>query len=151
MSDPVAILGSSLHVMDIKLFVHSLVWSLFSFQWWTKRSKGAACDTGDLYWSITVLFTNLMRRGDVYCTNSELSICTTVDSRTVGMPSLFMCACVEFVIRWSSQFYNTQRTWQPLWWGCNVWCFTVAEAIRRANRKLPTIILYSLTTPGILN
>ena len=22
----------------------------------------------------------------------------------------------------------TRRTWQPSWWWCNVWCFTVAEA-----------------------
>ena len=39
--------------------------------------------------------------------------------------------------RQSSQFYNTQRTWQLLWWGCNVWCFIITEAICRANWKLP--------------
>ena len=33
---------------------------------------------------------------------SELLICTTGDSRTVGMPISFMCACVQFVIRQSS-------------------------------------------------
>ena len=29
---------------------------------------------------------------------SELSICTTDDSRIVGMPISFMCACIKFVI-----------------------------------------------------
>ena len=44
---------------------------------------------------------------------SALSICTTDDSGTVGMPISFMCSCVKFVIRRSSQFYNKRRTWQP--------------------------------------
>ena len=48
----------------------------------------------------------------------------------------FMCAFVKFVICQFSQFYNTQRTWQLLWWGCNIWSFTVAEAIYRANPML---------------
>ena len=34
--------------------------------------------------------------------NSKLSICTTDDSRTVGMSISFMCACVKFVIHRSS-------------------------------------------------
>ena len=29
---------------------------------------------------------------------------------------------------------------QPLWWRRNVWCFTVAEAVRSANRKLPIVL-----------
>ena len=37
----------------------------------------------------------------------DLSICTIGDSRMVGLPILFMCACVKFVICRSSQFYNT--------------------------------------------
>ena len=80
----------------------------------------------------------------------ELSICTTDESRTVELTLRVVCACVNFVIRRSSRFYNTQRTWQPLWWRRNVWCFTVAEAVRRANRKLSNIIMtravYSHTT-----
>ena len=61
------------------------------------------------------------------------------DSRTVGIPTSFiLCLCVKFVIcHQSSWSYNTQKTWQSLWWGCNVWCFTVAEAICCANRKCP--------------
>ena len=47
-----------------------------------------------------------------------------------------MCACVKFVLRRSSQCYNTQRAWQPSWWGRNVWCLTVVGAVRRANWKL---------------
>ena len=46
---------------------------------------------------------------------SELSICTTGDSRTVGMPISFMCPCIKIVICRTSQFHNTQRIWQPLW------------------------------------
>ena len=42
----------------------------------------------------------------------------------------------QFVILQSSQFYNTQRIWQPSQWGCNVWYFTITEAIRHTNRKL---------------
>ena len=38
---------------------------------------------------------------------SELSIYRTDDSRMVDMPISFRCACVKFVIHWSSQFYNT--------------------------------------------
>ena len=67
----------------------------------------------------------------------ELSICTTDESRTVEL-TLWV---VNFVICRSSRFYNTQRTWQPLWWWRNVWCFTVAEAVRRANRKLPNVTM----------
>ena len=75
----------------------------------------------------------------------ELSICTTDKSRTVELTLWVVCACVNFVIRRSSRFYNTQRTsWQPLWWRRNVWCFTVAEAVRRANRKLPIIIFHTV-------
>ena len=33
-----------------------------------------------------------------------------------------------------------QRTWQLLWWGRNIWCFTIAEAIRRADLKLLIIL-----------
>ena len=69
---------------------------------------------------------------------SELGICMTDDFRTVGMPISFMCTYGKFVICRSSQFYNTQRTRQPLWWGWNVWCFTIKEAICCASRKLPT-------------
>ena len=69
----------------------------------------------------------------------KLSICTTDESRTVELTLWVVCAWVNFVIRRSSRFYNTQRIWQPLWWRRNVWCFTVAEAVRRANRKLPII------------
>ena len=72
--------------------------------------------------------------------NTELSICTTDDARTVGMPISFICTCVKFVIRRSSQIYNTQRAWQPSLLGMlgrkSSWCLTVVEAVRRANRKL---------------
>ena len=50
-------------------------------------------------------------------TNSELLIGTMVGSWTVKMPISFMCPGIKFVIHWSSQFYNTQRTWQLSWWG----------------------------------
>ena len=42
----------------------------------------------------------------------------------------------------SSQFYNTQGTWQPLWWQCNVWCFTVAEAVCSVPGNLHHAISY---------
>ena len=61
----------------------------------------------------------------------------------IGMPISFMSICMKFVIRRSSQFHNTQSTWQPLWWGGNVWCFIVVEAIRHANRKLPIIQIWN--------
>ena len=51
----------------------------------------------------------------------------------------FMCTCVKFVLRRSSQCYNTQRAWQLPWWGHNIWCLTVVGAVRRANRKLRII------------
>ena len=41
------------------------------------------------------------------------------------MPISLICVCVKFVIRRSSQFYNTQRTWQPSWWGRNVWSYSI--------------------------
>ena len=56
--------------------------------------------------------------GSLYGDYSELSICTTDDSRTFGMSVSFMWACVKFVIHRSSQFYNTQRTWQRLMFYC---------------------------------
>ena len=55
------------------------------------------------------------------------------------MPISFMCACLKLVICRSSQFYNTQRTWQASCRGRNFWCFTIAEAICHAYRKLPIV------------
>ena len=42
--------------------------------------------------------------GSLYGDYTELSICTTDDSKTFGMSVSFMCACVKFVIHRSSQF-----------------------------------------------
>ena len=78
----------------------------------------------------------MIDRFSIKAYNTELLICMTDDPRTVGMPISFMCACLKFVIRRSSQFYSTQRAWQPSWLGCNVSCFTVAETVRCANQKL---------------
>ena len=39
-------------------------------------------------------------------------------------------------MRWSSQFYNTQGTWQALWWEHNIWSFALLEGVPRANQKL---------------
>ena len=72
-----------------------------------------------------------------YQNNSELLICTTNDSRTVGMPISFMCACVKFVIYRSSQFCNLQRTWQCRGEDAKFDVFTITEAICCANQKLP--------------
>ena len=67
--------------------------------------------------------------------NSELLICTTDDSRTVGIGVNFIHVCL-------SQICRPQRTWQPSWRGWNVWCFTVAKVIYRANRKHSCNCLY---------
>ena len=37
---------------------------------------------------------------------------------------------------------TTKEDLQPSWWGRNVWFFTVAEAIRRANERLPNANIY---------
>ena len=93
----------------------------------------------DLIYFIFKLFQNrpVLQSARPHAFNRELSICTTDESRTVELTLWVVCACVNFVIHRSSRFYNTQRTWQLLWWQHNVWCFTVAEAVHRANRKLP--------------
>ena len=78
--------------------------------------------------------------------NSKLSIwiCTTDDSRTVGIPISFMYPCIKFVICWPTKSCNKQRTWQLSWWGHSVWCFTIPEAVRHTNQMLPNI--YSILT-----
>ena len=65
----------------------------------------------------------------------ELSLCcTTDDSMTVKVTHQCTCAWVDFAIRQSSKFYNT--AWKLSWWGHNIWCLTIVEAVHCANRKL---------------
>ena len=48
-----------------------------------------------------------------------------------------MCTCVQYVMHQSSPILQQlQRTRKPSWWGRKAWCFTVLEAVRRANGKL---------------
>ena len=85
--------------------------------------------------------------------NGELSIWRRMDSETVKIAISFMCACFKFFLRRSSQCYNTQRAWQPSWWGRNVWCLTVVGAVRRANRKLRNepIVVNVIATSRVLS
>ena len=49
-------------------------------------------------------------------------------STTIKVTYQRICACINFAMRQSSIFYNTQRTWQPSWWRQDVWCFIMTDA-----------------------
>ena len=75
------------------------------------------------------------------CFIMELSICTTDES--IGRMNWHFESCAHSSTLSSVGHPDSTTRKGPdnrrLWWRRNVWCFTVAEAVRRANRKLPII------------
>ena len=97
------------HIFDSDIFLETGILQVPSIQQVYNRIEAA------IVWVQWICMSSIK-------TLASFQLCTMDDSRPVGMSISFMCTCIKFVICRTSQFYNMQRTWQPLWWGCNIWC-----------------------------
>ena len=100
--------------------------------------KGRAVNTVlGVYWQTMMShWSSFFGRKLLLIYNSKLYICTMNDSRTVGMPKFHVC---KISILSSVGPLQHTRGWQLLWWGCDVWCFTILQAIHCGNGKLPNL------------